>query len=123
MTNRLLKKPHMLRCAQSTRINVLNSTPLLVDFSRVSPLRLFEQPVIRVIQQSASVVSLKFVEEVQTMQRLKSNSNPPVSPFFKGGFFSVDSYPPLFGKRGKGKFSEECRGSYAANFWYRILEI
>jgi len=27
------------------------------------------------------VVSLKFVEEVQTMQRLKSNSNPPVSPF------------------------------------------
>jgi hypothetical protein len=37
------------------------------------------------------VVSLKFVEEVQTMQRLKSNSNPPVSPFFKGGFFSVDS--------------------------------
>ena len=39
----------------------------------------------------SSVVSLKFVEEVQTMQRLKSNSNPPVSPFFKGGFFSVDS--------------------------------
>jgi hypothetical protein len=44
-----------------------------------------------VVNRSASVVSLKFVEEVQTMQRLKSNSNPPVSPFFKGGFFSVDS--------------------------------
>jgi hypothetical protein len=34
---------------------------------------------------AASVVSLKFVEEVQTMAglRLKSNSNPPVSPFSK----------------------------------------
>jgi hypothetical protein len=42
---------------------------------------------------AASVVSLKFVEEVQTMAglRLKSNSNPPVSPFSKGDFYSVGS--------------------------------
>jgi hypothetical protein len=26
-------------------------------------------------------------------------------------------------KRGKGRFSEECRGSYAANFWYRTLDV
>jgi hypothetical protein len=67
-----------------------------------------------------SVVSLKFAEEIQTMQRLKSNSNPPVPPFSKGD--SSPSTPnPLFGKRGKGRFSEECRGTYAANFGYKTL--
>jgi hypothetical protein len=31
---------------------------------------------------------------------MKLNSNPPVSPFFKGGLLSK----PLFGKEGKGRF-------------------
>jgi hypothetical protein len=87
----LLKKTHMLRCRSIVSLRRTVSTPPLVDFSRASRLDLFEQPATTVFQQPASVGSLKFVEEVQTMQRLKSNSNPPVSPFFKGGFFSVDS--------------------------------
>ena len=32
-----------------------------------------------------------------------SNSNPPLSPFYKGGIFSV-GFSPLFGKEGKGRF-------------------
>ncbi len=51
-TSRLLTKTHMLRCAQSPRCNVLVSTPRAcpersrrIDFSRASPLDLFEQPV------------------------------------------------------------------------------
>jgi hypothetical protein len=39
----MLKKTHMLRCAQSPRVNVLEVRTLL-DFSRASPLDLFEQP-------------------------------------------------------------------------------
>ena len=39
--SRLLKKTHMLRCAQSPRFNVLVSTPPLVDSSRALPLRSF----------------------------------------------------------------------------------
>src|SRR5437867_12953456 len=52
---RLLKKPHLLRCARSPRSNVSVNTPPLVDFSRASHLDLFEQPGIRVFQ---SVVDL-----------------------------------------------------------------
>jgi hypothetical protein len=49
--DRLLKKAHLLRCAQSPRSNVSVNTPPLVDSSRASHLDLFEQPVIRVFQQ------------------------------------------------------------------------
>ena len=77
----------------------------------------------RVIIVGASVVSLKFVEEVQTMQRLKSNSNPPVPPFSKGDSSPSTPNPLFWKKRGKGRFSEECRGTYAANFWYRTLAV
>jgi len=38
-------------------------------------------------------------------QQLKSNSNPPSSPFFKGGIVSVGLLP-LFEKEGKGRFSD-----------------
>ena len=38
--NRLLKKVHLLRCAQSPRSNVSVNTPPLVDFSRASHLDL-----------------------------------------------------------------------------------
>ena len=60
---------------------------------------------------AASVVSLKFVEEVQTMAglRLKSNSNPPVSPFSKGDFFSVGLLTPLW-KRGREIFGRNIAG-------------
>jgi hypothetical protein len=37
---------------------------------------------------------------------LKTNSNPPSSPFFKEGIFSV-ALKPLFGKEGKGRFPAE----------------
>jgi hypothetical protein len=49
--DRLLKKAHLLRCAQSPRSNVSVNTPSLVDSSRASHLDLFEQPGIRVFQQ------------------------------------------------------------------------
>jgi hypothetical protein len=39
-------------------------------------------------------------------QQLKSNSNPPLSPFFKGGIFSV-RFSPLFAKEGKGEIFEQ----------------
>jgi len=51
-STRLLKKAHLLRCAPSPRSNVSVNTPPLVDFSRASHLDLFEQPVIRIFQQS-----------------------------------------------------------------------
>ena len=38
-------------------------------------------------------------------QPLKLNSNPPLSPFFKGEIFSV-RFSPLFAKEGKGRFSD-----------------
>jgi hypothetical protein len=46
-------------------------------------------------------------------QQLNPDSNPPLSPFFKGGIFSV-GFQPLFGKacpepsrrEGKGRFSD-----------------
>src|SRR5207249_8809548 len=50
--NRLLKKAHLLRCAQSPRSNVSVNTPPLVDFSCASHLDLFEQPGIIVFQQA-----------------------------------------------------------------------
>jgi hypothetical protein len=42
--SRLLKKTHMLRCAQIALLQRTVSTPQLVDFSLASPLDLFEQP-------------------------------------------------------------------------------
>ena len=65
--SRLLKKTHMLRCAQSPRFNVLASTPLLVDFSRASPLSLFEQPIIRVF--SKLLTKLRFTIGRETTSR------------------------------------------------------
>ena len=43
-TSSLLKKTHMLRCAQSPRVNVLPMYASARRFSRASPLDLFEQP-------------------------------------------------------------------------------
>ena len=43
--SRLLKKTHMLRCRLIALLQRTVSTPPLVDFSRASPLDLFEQPV------------------------------------------------------------------------------
>jgi hypothetical protein len=43
-SGRLLKKTHMLRCAQIASLQRTVSTPPLVDFSHASPLDLFEQP-------------------------------------------------------------------------------
>jgi hypothetical protein len=47
---------------------------------------------------------------------------PPVSPFFKGGIFSVGALTPLW-KRGEGEiFFGEIEGwHYAANISYRTL--
>jgi hypothetical protein len=45
---------------------------------------------------------------------MKSNANPPVSPFFKGGIVSM-RFSPLFNKEGKGRFFEGMRTN-AANF-------
>jgi hypothetical protein len=42
----LLKKPHTLRCACSSRFNALKRTPQLVEGSRALRLKLFEQRVI-----------------------------------------------------------------------------
>jgi hypothetical protein len=42
--SRLLKKTHMLRCRSIASLQRTVSTPPLVDFSRASPLDLFEQP-------------------------------------------------------------------------------
>jgi hypothetical protein len=56
ITSRLLKKPHMIRCAQSPRVNVPMATPTLIDFSRALPLSLFEQPANIVFHQPASLV-------------------------------------------------------------------
>jgi hypothetical protein len=52
---RLLKKAHLLRCAQSPRSNVSVNTPPPVDFSRASHLDLFEQPGIIVFQHSVAL--------------------------------------------------------------------
>src|SRR5262245_13023390 len=46
--------------------------------------------------------------------------NPPLSPFFKGGFFSVD-LKPLFEKEGKGRFFAQASRNYLANFWVTPL--
>jgi hypothetical protein len=43
-SSRLLKKTHMLRCAQSHRVNVLPMYASARRFSRAWPLDLFEQP-------------------------------------------------------------------------------
>ena len=58
----------------------------------------------------------------KSWHRLKSHSNPPLSPFFKGGIFSI-GFKPLFGKEGKGRFCVDWRGNYAANFRERTLVL
>src|SRR5215472_8009430 len=57
-------------------------------------------------------------------QMLEANSNPPLSPFFKGGIFS-EGFRPLpstdsgqaFGKEGKGRFFAKAGRNYGMNFW------
>jgi hypothetical protein len=44
-------------------------------------------------------------EKSTRWQQLKSDSNPPLSPFSKGEFSPCDSNPSLE-KRGKGRFSD-----------------
>jgi hypothetical protein len=39
-----VKKSHLLRCAQSLRVNVLKRTPLRINLSRASHLNLFDRP-------------------------------------------------------------------------------
>ena len=46
---------------------------------------------------------------------MKSNANPPVSPFFKGGIVSM-RFSPLFNKEGKGRFFDGMKWTNAANF-------
>src|SRR5262249_28101654 len=53
-------------------------------------------------------------------QRLEANSNPPLSPFFKGGILSV-VFIPLFQKEGKGRFFARASWNYVANFWVTTL--
>jgi hypothetical protein len=89
-SSRLLKKTHMLRCRSIASLRRTVSTPPLVDFSRVLPLDLFEQPARGLFQHPASVVFLKFVEEVQTMAAAEVELNPPVS-LLKEGFSSMGS--------------------------------
>jgi hypothetical protein len=52
--------------------------------------------------------------------RLRSRSNPPLSPFFKGGKFPI-GLKPIFGKEGKGRFCADWRENSAANFLERTL--
>jgi hypothetical protein len=52
----LLKKTHMLRCRSIASLRRTVSTPPLVDFSRASPLDLFEQPAGGFFQHPASAV-------------------------------------------------------------------
>src|SRR5262245_45492190 len=52
-------------------------------------------------------------------QQLEANSNPPVSPFFKGDF--LRAFKPLFGKEGKGRFFADAGKNYVAHFWVTTL--
>ena len=47
-------------------------------------------------------MSQKFVQKVQAMTALKSNSNPPSPPFFKGGIFLRGDSNPSLKKKSKG---------------------
>ena len=44
---------------------------------------------------------------------MKSNANPLVSPFFKGGIVSMQ-FSPLFDKEGKGRFFDGMKWTNAA---------
>ena len=48
-------------------------------------------------------------------RQLEANSNPPVSPFFKGDF--LRAFKPLFGKEGKGRFFADAGRNCVAHFW------
>ena len=54
-----MKKTHMLRCRSTVSLQRTVSTPPLVDFSRASPLDLFEQPARGLFQQPASTTVLQ----------------------------------------------------------------
>lgn len=56
----------------------------------------------------------------KSRHRLKSHSNPPLPPFFKGGIFSI-GFKPLFGKEGKERFCADWRENSAGNFPERTL--
>jgi hypothetical protein len=45
---------------------------------------------------AAVVVSQEFVKKSKRWQQLKSKSNPPLSPFFKGGIFLGGILSPVF---------------------------
>jgi uncharacterized lipoprotein YmbA len=64
----------------------------------------------------------------KSSHRLRSRSNPPLSPFFKGGKFPIGLKPlpsinsgQAFGKEGKGRFCADWRENSAANFLERTL--
>jgi hypothetical protein len=67
------------------------------------------------------VVFLKFVEEVQAIAAAEVELKSPVSPFSKGDSFPWATNPSM--EKGKGDFWTEYSGSYAANFWVRIIEL
>ena len=71
------------------------------------------------LSKTASVVSLKFVEEVQTMAAAEVELKSPSVPLFQRGILFRGLLTPL--EKGKGRFWTEYSGSYAANFWVRIL--
>jgi uncharacterized lipoprotein YmbA len=56
----------------------------------------------------------------ESSHRLRSRSNPPLSPFEKEGQFPI-GLKPLFGKEGKGIFCADWRENFAANFLERTL--
>jgi len=55
-------------------------------------------------------------------RRMKSRSNPPLSPFCKGAILSLE-IKPLFGKEGKGRFWAKRRGNYRVNFCPGTLAV
>jgi hypothetical protein len=52
---------------------------------------------------------------VKVLRSFMTHSNPPSSPFFKGGIFA----DPLFGKEGKGRFL----GGMRRELMWRMSEI
>jgi hypothetical protein len=73
------------------------------------------------MEREASVGFLKFVEEFKTMAAAEVELKSPCFPLSKGILFR-GLLTPLW-KRGEGRFWTEYSGSYAANFWVRILAL
>jgi hypothetical protein len=75
------------------------------------------------MEREASVVFLKFVEEVQTMVAAEVELKSPLFRPFQRGILFRELLTPLW-KRGEGgDFWMEYGGSHAANFWVRILAL